>query len=60
VCFVGPRALLVDWATAGRHNRWIDVAFALLNYEWVRQTIPRAILLGETYAAELRTPASTD
>jgi Phosphotransferase enzyme family len=31
VCFVGPRALLVDWDTAGRGNRWVDVAFALLN-----------------------------
>lgn len=31
VCFVGPRALLVDWDTAGRGNRWLDVAFALLN-----------------------------
>jgi hypothetical protein len=31
MCFVGPRPLLVDWDTAGRGNRWIDVAFALLN-----------------------------
>ncbi len=31
VCFVGPRALLVDWDTAGRGNRWVDVAFAYLN-----------------------------
>ncbi|MDQ2968861.1 MAG: aminoglycoside phosphotransferase family protein, partial [Actinomycetota bacterium] len=31
VCFVGTRALLVDWDTAGRGNRWIDVAFALPN-----------------------------
>jgi len=31
VCFVGSRALLVDWDTAGAGNRWVDVAFALLN-----------------------------
>jgi hypothetical protein len=31
VCFVDSRALLVDWDTAGRGNRWVDVAFAFLN-----------------------------
>ena len=31
LCFVGPRVVFVDWDAAGLGNRWVDVAFALLN-----------------------------
>jgi Phosphotransferase enzyme family len=31
VCFKGDAAVLVDWGTAVRGSRWIDVAFALLS-----------------------------
>jgi hypothetical protein len=54
VCFVGPRVLLVDWATAGRGNRWIDVAFALLNLRVEGARLPDAGLPQEgDYAALL-------
>jgi hypothetical protein len=54
VCFVGPRALLVDWDTAGRGNRWIDVAFALLNIRVAGARLPDVGLPQEgDYAALL-------
>ena len=54
VCFVGPRALLVDWDAAGRGNRWIDVAFALLNLRLEGARLPDVALPQEgDYAALL-------
>jgi hypothetical protein len=50
VCFVGDRALLLDWATAARGNPDLDVAFAVVSVLAEGGQLPKRQLLADEAA----------